>query len=58
MAQAVSAAGVTNDGGANPVAGRTIVDAADQDAACEMAKGCPMVKDGSGTVEVAEMIQM
>jgi len=58
MSKTVSSGGVADDGGANPVSGLTIVEAADQDTACEMAKGCPMVKDGSGSVEVAEMIQM
>lgn len=58
MSKTVSASGVTDDGGANPVSGLTLVEAPDQHAACEMAKGCPMVKDGSGSVEVAEMIQM
>ncbi len=28
------------------------------EAACEMAKGCPMVKDGSGSVEVAQVHEM
>ncbi|MDF0601177.1 YciI family protein [Psychromarinibacter sp. C21-152] len=54
----VSAQGIAGDGGANPVSGLTLVEAADQAAACEMAKGCPMVQDGSGSVEVAEMIEM
>ncbi len=58
MSQTVSNSGVAEDGGANPVSGLTIVEAADQGAACEMAKGCPMVKDGSGSVEVAEILQM
>ena len=30
----------------------------DIDAAIEMAKGCPMVKDGSGSIEVAPIIEM
>ncbi len=54
----VSASGIASDGGANPVSGLTLVEAPDQATACEMAKGCPMVQDGSGSVEVAEMIQM
>jgi hypothetical protein len=54
----VSQSGVAGDGGANPVSGLTIIEAADQNTACEMAKGCPMVVDGSGSVEVAELIQM
>ncbi|WP_368185419.1 YciI family protein [Aestuariibius sp. HNIBRBA575] len=54
----VSAAGVAEDGGANPLSGFTIVSAPDHAAACDMAKGCPMVKDGSGSVEVCEVIEM
>lgn len=54
----VSPSGVTGDGGANPISGYTIVEAADQAAACEMAKGCPMVQDGSGSVEVAPIMEM
>ena len=58
LSKTVSQSGVADNGGANPVSGLTIVEAADQDAACDMAKGCPMVKDGSGSVEIAEIMQM
>jgi len=58
MSKTVSGSGVTDDGGANPVSGYTVVNATDIDAACAMAKGCPMVADGSGSVEVAELIEM
>lgn len=54
----VSAQAVTDDGGSNPLAGYTVVKADSIDAAVEMAKGCPSVVDGSGTVEVAEIIEM
>lgn len=54
----VSSAGVTGDGGANPVSGYTIVRAETPEAACAMAAGCPMVADGSGSVEVAPIIEM
>lgn len=54
----VTSAGVTSDGGANPISGYTIVRADTVEAACEMAKGCPMVTDGSGSVEVAPLIEM
>ena len=54
----VSAQGVSGDGGANPVSGYSVLDAPDFDAAVDMAKGCPMVADGSGSVEVAEVIDM
>ena len=58
LSRTVSVAGVADDGGENPVSGLTIVEAGSQDAAVEMAKGCPMVRDGSGSVEVAEILQM
>ncbi len=58
MSKTVSASGVSDDGGANPISGYSVVEAADLGAATEMAKGCPMVVDGSGSVEVAEVIEM
>lgn len=53
----VTAAGVADDGGSNPLSGYTVVEAPDQGAAVEMAKGCPIVADG-GTVEVCQLIEM
>ena len=58
LSKTVSHSGVTDDGGPNPVSGYSVVSADSIDAACEMAKGCPMVSDGSGSVEVAEVIEM
>lgn len=54
----VSAKGVAGDGGANPASGYSLVNADSLEAACKMAKGCPMVKNGSGSVEVAECLDM
>ncbi|MEM9793971.1 MAG: hypothetical protein AAF848_13595, partial [Pseudomonadota bacterium] len=54
----VSVDGVADNGGSNPLSGFTLVRASDIDAACEMAKGCPMVTDGSGSVEVAQVHEM
>ncbi len=54
----VSAGGnVADDGGANPISGYSLVNAADIDAAVAIAKACPIL-DGGGTVEVAEAIEM
>lgn len=50
--------GVREDGGANPTSGYSIVEAADMAAAVEMAKGCPMATDDSGSVEIAEIMPM
>lgn len=58
MSSTVSADGVVDDGGANPISGYTVVKADTIEAACEMAKGCPMVVDGSGSVEVAQVHEM
>ncbi len=58
MSKTVSATGVADDGGANPISGYSVVKAADMGAATEMAKGCPMVVSGNGSVEVAEIMEM
>ena len=52
----VSASGVTDDGGANPLSGFSIVQADSLDAALEMAKGSPHLDHG--TIEVAETMEM
>ncbi len=52
----VSAGGVT-DGSSSGVNGYTIVTASDLGAACEMAKGCPMLQF-DGTVEVHEVFEL
>ena len=57
MSQTVTASGVDNNGGSNPISGLTQVEATNIEAAIEMAKGCPITADG-GSVEVAEIMQM
>jgi len=57
MSKTVSGKGVADDGGANPISGFTIVEAADMDGAIAMAKGCP-INTGGGSVEVAELMSM
>ena len=52
----VSASGVSDDGGANPISGYSLVQADSIDHAIEMAKGCPIMDHG--TVEVAEAMDM
>ena len=54
----VHARGVDDNGGANPISGYTVIQAPDMPAAIAHAKGCPMVKDGRGSVEVAEAFDM
>lgn len=58
LSKTVSGTGVADDGGANPLSGYSVVEAADIAAACAMAKGCPMVVSGNGSVEVAELLEM
>ncbi len=58
MSMTVNANGMAEGGGTNPISGFTVVKADDINAACEMAKGCPLVVDGSGSVEVAPIVDM
>ncbi len=58
MSKTVSGNGIADDGGTNPISGYTVVAADSIDAACTMAQNCPMVKDGTGSVEVAEVMEM
>lgn len=53
----VHAGGVDDDGGSNPLSGYSVVEAADMDAAIEMAQGCPILQSG-GSVEVAQEMEM
>jgi len=52
----VSANGVMDGGGPNPLMGFSVVRAESLDAAIEMAKACPFL--AIGTIEVAEMMEM
>jgi hypothetical protein len=52
----VSAAGVSDDGGPNPLMGFSVVRADSMDAALALARACPHLK--IGTIEVAEMKRM
>ncbi|MEM1301188.1 MAG: hypothetical protein AAGH17_01295 [Pseudomonadota bacterium] len=54
----VSYSGQTADGGSNPASGYSIIVADDQAAACAIAAKNPMVVDGSGSVEVAPIIEI
>ncbi len=48
---------VTQDGGANPVSGYSVIEAKTYDDAVALAKGCPILASG-GSVEVAEVMDM
>lgn len=58
MSKTVSAKGVVDNGGANPASGYSIIEAADMAAAVTMAKGCPILSDANGSVEIAEAMAM
>lgn len=58
QSKTVTLTSVEDNGGANPVSGYTIIQAETTDAATEMAKGCPMVVEATGSVEVAEIHEM
>ena len=47
----------SDGGGANPISGYSLINAADLDSAVSLAKGCPILAAG-GTIEVAETIDM
>ncbi|CUI45200.1 YciI family protein [Cognatishimia activa] len=58
MSKTVTENGIEDNGGANPLSGFTLVNADSMEAALEMAKGCPIIGDRNGTVEVAECMEM
>ncbi len=53
----VTSKGVSANGGANPISGYSVIEAADIEAALKLAKGCPILGDG-GSIEVAEAMKM
>ena len=57
MSKTVSAAGIVDNGGANPLSGFAIVRADNIEAACKIAADCPIV-DSGGSVEVAPIVEM
>ena len=58
QSKTVTAGGVTQGGGANPLSGYSLFEAADIDAAVAAAKGCPILNSPGGSIEVAEAIDM
>jgi len=57
MSKTVSAGGVADNGGANPISGYTLISADTIDAAIALAQGCPILEAG-GSIEVAEAMEM
>lgn len=50
--------GSVSEGGINPSSGYSVIKADNLDAAVALARGCPLLNGGGGSVEVAETIQM
>lgn len=50
--------GSVSDGGVNPSSGYSVIKADSLDAAVALAKGCPLLGSGGGSVEVAETTAM
>ena len=57
LSTTVSAQGVEDNGGANPLSGYMVVAATDIGSAVKIAKGCPII-DNNGSVEIAEAVSM
>ncbi|MEP0521423.1 MAG: hypothetical protein ABJO09_06000 [Hyphomicrobiales bacterium] len=58
MSKTVSASGVADNGGSNPLSGFSVIEADTIDNATAMAKNCPHLEMSNGTIEVAEMMDM
>ncbi len=58
MSKTVSASGVADNGGPDPLMGYSIVQADSLEQALGMAKACPHIDVMQGTIEVAELKQM
>lgn len=54
----IASNGTVSDGGINPSSGYSIIKADSLDAAVALAKGCPLLNGGGGSVEVAETFHM
>lgn len=58
MSKTLTESGLEDGGGANPLSGYSIVEADSPEAAAELGKGCPILKGGKGTIEIAPVIEM
>ena len=54
----LTADGLSEGGGANPLSGYTVIEAGSVEEAAEMAKGCPILNGGHGSIEIAPVIDM
>lgn len=51
-------AGLSAGGGANPLSGYSIIEADTLEAAAEIGKGCPILDDADGSIEIAQIHEM
>lgn len=58
MSSTLTADGLKDGGGANPLSGWSIVEAESLEAAAEMGKGCPILEGGNGSIEIAPVVEM
>lgn len=56
MSKTVTTSGVDDNGGSNPLAGYTVIQADNIDAACALCKNSPHLN--GGTIEVAELMDI
>jgi hypothetical protein len=54
----LAADGSTREGATDPVTGYSLVEAPDMAAAIELARGCPILEDPSGSIEICETFQI
>ncbi len=58
MSKTLKADGLVDGGGANPLSGYTVVTADSMEHAAELAAGCPILEGGTGSIEIAEFVEM
>jgi hypothetical protein len=54
----LSADGLKEGGGSNPLSGYTLIQADSMEAAIELGKSCPMLDATNGSIEIAEALNM
>ncbi len=58
MSSTLTSDGLKDGGGSNPLTGWSIVEAESAEAAAELGKGCPILEDGKGSIEIAPIVEM
>lgn len=58
LSSTLTRTGLSDGGGSNPLTGYSIVEAETLEAAAEMGKGCPILEDATGSIEIAQIHEM